>query len=208
LQTVALIEASVQPGGRLPAPEPLELVQAFVNTVDREHGPDLLDEPAHLAAWAKSRGFDVPGDVEHVREVREALRALLWANNGASAEGLLGRGEVAGGGGGARGDVAGGAARVRGDGVRAAVATLDAAAAGLRARFDPPRLEGDGVVETVLGVVFLATADGSWARLKACPGERCGWAFYDRSVNASATWCSMRTCGNRAKTRSYYRRTR
>ena len=181
VQTLALIEASVQPGGRAPAPEPLELVQAFVNTVDREHGPDLLDEREHLATWAERRGFAPPEDAEQVREVREALRTLLWANGGDHAEGM---------------------------GHDEAVATLDAAAGRLRARFGPARLEGEGVVDAVLAVAFVAMADGSWARLKACPGDRCGWAFYDRSVNASATWCSMRICGNRAKTRAYYRRTR
>jgi len=42
--------------------------------------------------------------------------------------------------------------------------------------------------------------------LKACPREVCGWAFYDRSPNNRATWCSMRVCGNRVKAGSYYRR--
>jgi predicted RNA-binding Zn ribbon-like protein len=28
-------------------------------------------------------------------------------------------------------------------------------------------------------------------------------AFYDRSKNSSRTWCSMSSCGNRAKTRAY-----
>ncbi len=46
----ALVAGDVQPGGRAPAPEPLVLVQAFVNTVDREHGPDLLDDADGLAA--------------------------------------------------------------------------------------------------------------------------------------------------------------
>jgi predicted RNA-binding Zn ribbon-like protein len=46
------------------------------------------------------------------------------------------------------------------------------------------------------------------AAAEGVPGDDCGWAFYDRSVNASATWCSMRVCGQRAKARSYYRRSR
>ena len=179
VRTLALIESSVQPGGRAPAPEPLELVQAFVNTVDREHGPDLFDLPGDLAAWAVRRGLALPDDLEAARDVREALRALLWENNGASsAEG------------------------------RSPAEVLDAAASSLRPRFSPPRLEGADAVAAVLSATFLAMADGSWARLKACPGHRCGWAFYDRSANGSATWCSMRICGNRAKTRAYYQRRR
>jgi predicted RNA-binding Zn ribbon-like protein len=95
-------------------------------------------------------------------------------------------------------------------GVLDAAATLDQAAAGLRPRFAPARLEpraGDPL-GAVLAATFAAMADGSWERLKACPGDRCGWAFYDRSANASATWCSMRICGGRAKARAYYRRRR
>jgi predicted RNA-binding Zn ribbon-like protein len=50
--------------------------------------------------------------------------------------------------------------------------------------------------------------DGTWPRLKACPRTVCQWAFYDRSTNASATWCSMAICGGREKASSYYRRRR
>jgi predicted RNA-binding Zn ribbon-like protein len=50
--------------------------------------------------------------------------------------------------------------------------------------------------------------DGSWPRLKACPRDLCGWAFFDRSSNASATWCSMSVCGGRVKSGAYYRRHR
>ncbi|HUY61935.1 MAG TPA: CGNR zinc finger domain-containing protein, partial [Candidatus Dormibacteraeota bacterium] len=51
-------------------------------------------------------------------------------------------------------------------------------------------------------------ADGSWARLKACPAQRCHWAFFDASRNRSGTWCTMAVCGTRAKARSYQRRLR
>jgi predicted RNA-binding Zn ribbon-like protein len=92
------------------------------------------------------------------------------------------------------------------------VAVLDAAGAGWAAsalRLRPPRTARQGVdaaLGTVLAAAFAAMADGTWRRLKACPGERCGWAFYDRSPSASATWCSMRVCGGRAKARAYYAR--
>jgi predicted RNA-binding Zn ribbon-like protein len=48
--------------------------------------------------------------------------------------------------------------------------------------------------------------DGTWARLKACPGRDCGWVFYDHSRNQSARWCSMKVCGDREKARAYYQR--
>lgn len=172
----ALIDASAQPGGRAPAPPGLALVQAFVNTVDREHGPDLLDEPGDWAAWCAARGL-VPAPRDAARAVRETLRVLLWANAGH-------------------------------DGGDARPEVLDAAAQSARVRFDPPRVEapaGDALA-TIAAQAFTAMADGTWPRLKACPGERCGWAYYDRSVNGSSAWCSMRVCGGRAKARAYYHR--
>jgi predicted RNA-binding Zn ribbon-like protein len=43
-------------------------------------------------------------------------------------------------------------------------------------------------------------------RVKSCP--TCGWLFLDTSKNRSRRWCSMRTCGSSAKSRTYYRRKR
>ena len=192
MRTLALVEGSVQPGGRAPAPEPLVLVQAFVNTVDREHGPDLFDSRADVAAWSAFRSLPAPRDLSRARAVREALRVLLWANHAAPAPAV-------------RRDPS--ATPAPAD-VADAYAVLDDAASGLSARFAPPRLAGRDAVAAVLSATFLSMADGSWRRLRACPGDQCGWAFYDRSVNGSATWCSMRVCGNRSKTRAYYSRRR
>jgi predicted RNA-binding Zn ribbon-like protein len=191
MEREALIAASVQPGGRSPASGGLRLVQDFVNTVDREHGPDLLDEPAGLRDWLDRRDL-APGaeiaaaDVAAALELREALRALLLANNG----------------------------EPEAPGARAAI---DAAGrrAGLAAAFatDPPALVPsaggvEGALGTVVAAAFAAMLDGTWTRLKACPRDVCGWAFYDRSTNGSATWCSMRVCGGRVKAGAYYRRRR
>jgi predicted RNA-binding Zn ribbon-like protein len=43
-------------------------------------------------------------------------------------------------------------------------------------------------------------------RVRRCPGERCGWLFYDASGRRK--WCSMDTCGSRAKMRTLYARKR
>jgi predicted RNA-binding Zn ribbon-like protein len=56
--------------------------------------------------------------------------------------------------------------------------------------------------------VTTAAADGSWQRLKACADEECRWAFYDHSRNRSGRWCSMATCGNQQKARTYRERAR
>jgi predicted RNA-binding Zn ribbon-like protein len=56
------------------APEPLRAVQQFVNSIDREHELDWLDE------WFAEHGpVDQP---ERARPLREAFRALALANNG------------------------------------------------------------------------------------------------------------------------------
>jgi predicted RNA-binding Zn ribbon-like protein len=49
---------------------------------------------------------------------------------------------------------------------------------------------------------------GRWSRLKICPGDDCGWAFYDGSRNRTGRWCSMSVCGGRSKARAHYRRQR
>jgi predicted RNA-binding Zn ribbon-like protein len=51
-----------------------------------------------------------------------------------------------------------------------------------------------------------AEADGCWQRLKICAAPDCRWVFYDASRNGAGRWCSMRVCGNRAKTLAYRRR--
>ncbi len=196
MEREALLSGAVHPGGRAPAPGRLALVQMLVNTVDREHGPDLLDDVAGLGDWLLARGLLEPGagwvgtvsigDLEAAWELREALRSLLHANNGAPEE----------------------------PGARAALEAA-AARAELRPSFPsegpelvPARGGVEGALGRVVAAAFAAMLDGSWARLKACPRDVCGWAFYDRSSNASATWCSMAVCGGRVKAGAYYRRRR
>ncbi len=40
-------------------------------------------------------------------------------------------------------------------------------------------------------------------RVHECAGHDCGWLFLDMSKNGSRRWCSMETCGNRAKARRH-----
>ncbi|MBD0339244.1 MAG: CGNR zinc finger domain-containing protein [Thermoleophilia bacterium] len=42
--------------------------------------------------------------------------------------------------------------------------------------------------------------------VRACPGRQCGWLFLD--PRGRRRWCSMATCGNRAKQRRYAERLR
>ncbi len=190
-------EASgIQPGARLPAPGDLALVQSFINShydLEFEHGADLFATPAALAAWLTRRGLLTgtltDADVRRAIAVREGLRALARAN----------------------GDLAPPRPAVT-------LAVLNEAARGapveLRFADDGPRFVAaagaglDRALGLVLAIAARAMIDGSWSRLKVCPGEDCGWAFYDHSRNQSGRWCSMAVCGGRAKARGYYRRRR
>jgi predicted RNA-binding Zn ribbon-like protein len=153
------------------APQPLREVQQFVNSVDLEHEVDWLPD------WLDERGL--AGELERARALREAMRALVLANNGVALdEAAL---EL----------VNSAAARLR----------LQLEADGeLRVG------EGSDALDGVVAIAFGAMLDGTWLRLKAC--RNCCWSFYDYSPNRSATWCSMQLCGNRKKTRAYRSRRR
>jgi len=45
-------------------------------------------------------------------------------------------------------------------------------------------------------------------RVKECDGDGCGWLFVDRSKAGRRRWCSMESCGNRAKVQRYRQRRR
>jgi predicted RNA-binding Zn ribbon-like protein len=175
------------------APEPLDVVQRFVNSVDLDDGEEELVSPTALRDWLVGRGLMQPndpvtdGDLRRAVDVREGLRALLLANNGEPFD-------------------------------AAAVERLDRAAsrAGLRLRFRPggcadfePDATGvDGALARLLAIVAEARVEGTWERLKACPREDCEWAFSDHSKNRSGRWCTMEVCGNVAKARAFRERQR
>jgi predicted RNA-binding Zn ribbon-like protein len=181
------------PGQRAPAPGRLDLVQRFVNTVDTEHGREMLSDPARLGAVLAELGLLEAGsrvseaELARALAVREALRSLALANNGGAVVddelAILEDAAAAG---------------------RLVVAFRDGANAQLEAT--APGV--DGALGALVGIVYTAMADRTWARLKACQRDVCRWLFYDRSRNHSARWCQMAVCGNRTKTRAYRARQR
>jgi predicted RNA-binding Zn ribbon-like protein len=172
-----------------PAPAPLDRIQALVNTVDLESGADRLALATDAQPWLQAQGLLPPGDVpttddlRTIRELREALRAMLVHNAGGPApspDQLSPLSQVA--------DAA--AARVH----LGADSTLRVTADGASL---------DGRLLSLLLVVSDAQRDGTWTHLKACGNEDCRWAFYDRSRNHGGTWCDMATCGNKLKNREF-----
>jgi predicted RNA-binding Zn ribbon-like protein len=45
-------------------------------------------------------------------------------------------------------------------------------------------------------------------RLRICQGPDCSWLFIDRSKAGRRRWCDMAVCGNSAKSRRFYARSR
>ena len=146
------------------------------------------DAGGHGASGPTPRGGLVvgPADLRRAIDFREALRALLLANNDGEAPGP------------------------------AAVAVLNRIAerAKLVARFDergtaalePVSGGVDGALGRLLAIVHDAMETGDWRRLKACRNGTCLWAFYDTSKNRSRHWCSMDSCGSQVKARTYRQR--
>ena len=169
----------------------LGLVQAFVNTVDLQDGPEELTDPNTLVAWLHAHSLMEPGstaseaDLKHAIALREAIRGLIGANSGGKVYPLD-------------------------------IATLNEAAAAsrLRARFGADgrsRLEPEadgvaGAMGRMVAAVFAAMADENWSRLKLCGSTTCRWAFFDMSRNHSSRWCTMASCGNRQKARRFRER--
>jgi predicted RNA-binding Zn ribbon-like protein len=175
------------------APEPLYLVQRFVNSVDLESGEDELSSPEALGKWFSERGLMERGDsvsaadLRRAIDVREGLRAVLLEHNGLPLD-------------------------------EERVGRLDQAVgrAPVRMRFEPgrdPELVSscagvDGAIGRLMAMVAAGVKGGTWERLKACPRDECEWAFYDKSKNTSGRWCSMESCGNIEKARAFRERRR
>jgi predicted RNA-binding Zn ribbon-like protein len=188
------VKGDRQPGGRAPAAGELGTLQSFLNTkwdLDDPRKDEILTSPGALEDWLRSRDLLqhrrrlAESDLDRALAVREGLRALAFVNNDHPLD-------------------------------EAAVDSMRRASRGAASeiRIEPegPLFVAPGTadIDAAIGALFAITAramiDGSWKRLKACPGRYCGWVFYDASRNQSARWCSMKVCGDREKSRAYYRR--
>jgi predicted RNA-binding Zn ribbon-like protein len=172
------------------ASDDIELVSSFVNTLEKNPTrPDeeSFDSPEALRSWMTEQGIPAgddlgPEDVERAIEFREAMRLLLLANNGSELDaGVLRR------------------LRTAADAGLIRVEIEDDGQAYPR----PAQAGVSALIARLLAAVADIQCAGTWERLKACGADDCQWAFYDVSRNRSRTWCSMESCGNRAKTRAY-----
>lgn len=166
----------------------------FLNTADWSATGSVVHEKLadaqDLSIWCEAAGL-VPGtklsdetDIEDVRRLRTSLRRLFLATM---------RGETP---------------------KRSDLARLNQT---LTCPVDKPLLGQrrgrlafvkDTPLERVIGLsaVSVLTSQQELARVELCPAEDCGWLFLDESKNRRRRWCSMETCGNRAKARRHYQR--
>ena len=191
---VRLPTAGSDPGSRAPAPGSLHVVQALVNTVNLEFGRDLLDTQQRAAGWLAAAGLLPAGsgltepELAALVELREAIRGVLAAHTDH------------------RDDLPA-AARLTTALARCRLAVIVDAAGNVHLA----SADHDPFARAVGGVAIAiaeAAATGTWPRLKSCPGDLCGWAFYDRSSSGRSRWCSMQLCGARSKMRTYRSRSR
>jgi predicted RNA-binding Zn ribbon-like protein len=189
----AMSEASSQ---ERVAPDPLRLVQQFVNSIhihpSRPPEEELFSAEA-LHDWLVAHDLMDPADevtdadLARAVDVREGLRAILLSHNGQELD-------------------------------RPSVERLERATRHARVRVGfgghtQPQLVADcngldGALARLLMIVASSAEQGTWERLKACPRDRCFWAFYDHSKNRSGRWCSMESCGNVEKARAFRERKR
>ncbi|WP_129309168.1 CGNR zinc finger domain-containing protein [Streptomyces sp. L2] len=166
--------------------EPLAL--DLLNTRWNREGvvQDLLTDTDGLAVWLAGNGLDAshpadPAVLRHVREAREALRAVV---DGPVAEGaplvdaVLAHGRVR--------------VRLTGEGPAEEPEFTDPA-------WGPAWLAARNYLD------LLAQAPD---RIRRCAHESCVLHFFDTSRNGIRRWCSMAACGNRAKASRHYARSK
>src|SRR3954447_19185500 len=148
------------------APDELDHIRQFVNTLDLETHEERFGDPAALHGWLAERNLIPDGDtlsdadVRQAKLMREALRKLLLAHNGAELD-------------------------------PDAVDCVNSAAksAELVVRFHedgnaaltPVRPGVDGGRGRLTAIVYRSMAGGTWERIRACRDDNCEWAFYDWS---------------------------
>jgi predicted RNA-binding Zn ribbon-like protein len=73
------------------------------------------------------------------------------------------------------------------------------------------RHEGDPIDDALARLAEALVAEiasGRPDRLRVCANDQCRWVFYDHSPTGKRRWCSMSSCGNRAKAARHRARTK
>jgi predicted RNA-binding Zn ribbon-like protein len=195
------------------APGPAEgLCLDFANTRYWRGSPtptETLNRPADLLGWCEAAGLV---DAATIAAVRAAWAAQPGLGEAALASAIALREAIFAL---FAAQAAGGAAPT---GALGAIKAALAAAPG-RARLRPaPEATPGGFVweiprdQALLAPVIWSAGDllagARRAKLRQCANPRCLWLFLDDSKAGTRRWCSMASCGNRAKAHRHYAKTR
>jgi predicted RNA-binding Zn ribbon-like protein len=183
----------------------------LANTVDPRVGEpavDYLDEPAAIPAWGAHAGALHGGEarriaealaadpasavaaLERLRDLREAVHRVFRA--------------IAAGATPADDDLD----RIRATWVAGAAAARLARQGLAYALVPREAASPDRVAFAAAASALDLLGSDRLARVHRCASEDCGWLFLDGSRSGTRRWCSMDTCGARAKVRAYDRRQR
>jgi predicted RNA-binding Zn ribbon-like protein len=75
-------------------------------------------------------------------------------------------------------------------------------------RVDDVGLSASALLAPVLWSAGDLLVDRDRRRIRQCANEKCLWLFIDASKSATRRWCDMASCGNRAKARRHYLRSK
>jgi len=172
--------------------KPSEHLHNFADLVD--WGEEFLLLPAHEARRLRQSASEQPEQAaqsyEHAIQLREALFAIFSSR-------YRGR------------PIPEPALTLLNEMVRRAMAHLQLVPVGGELNWKwAPEVEGVNLIlwPVARAAAELLTSEKS-GRVRECDDDRgCGWLFIDQSKNRSRRWCSMESCGNRAKARRHYAR--
>lgn len=166
----------------------LHLVESFLSSHDASSGADDLRDVRTFHNWLRDHDRPVESvaerDLDQGRRLRTALRSSAVAHHDGDAPKDL--------------------ARLRRE-LEAVPVRLSVDSEGIPG-LHPAGTGVAGFFGELVVAVLEAQAANQWIRVKVCPVEDCQVIYYDQSKNQSRRWCSMAVCGNRAKTRTYYKR--
>ncbi|MGW5498749.1 CGNR zinc finger domain-containing protein [Streptomyces olivaceoviridis] len=175
----------------------VDAVLAFANThADGGSRVERFTDADGLSAWLIENGLteaaaDVSAaDVGAVRELRDAVVTVLLGHSAdpGTSDTALGEAEN----------------HLRRAAVRYPVtAVVDRHGA----RLVPAQRGLPGALAGILAAIAELALTGTWNRLKACRNQPCHFAFYDRSRNTSAAYCST-GCSAQVAMRNYRKRRR
>lgn len=170
----------------------------FANTMDwhaSDHPVELLCDPGSLAAWARIAGAgEMEADDADLRcaiELRDALWDIFLAVIRDTA-------------------VPAAAVAVLNRNLELAPERRHLAVVGARLAWSDRSVRGLGalLLRIARSAADLLTDAERLSRVRMCASLGCGWLFLDESRGGRRRWCSMATCGNRAKARQHYQRKR